>query len=87
MITTEQIRKLIEEKKVTIGTTATMKALKVDKLKTIVLANNAAAQTADAAKRYAAMTGVPIDGLSVPNDELGVMCKKPFSIAMLGIKK
>jgi ribosomal protein L30E len=87
MLTTDQLRKLIEDRKTTIGTTSTLKALKQDKLKRLVLASNASQTTQEAVKRYSEQSGVPIDELSVPNDELGVMCKKPFSIALLGIKK
>ena len=87
MLTTEQLRKLIEDRKVIIGTSRTIQALKADKLKRVVLASNASEATADAVTRYSSQTGVAIDELSVPNDELGVMCKKPFSISLLGIRK
>jgi len=87
MLSTDQLRKLIDDKKVTIGTASTLKALKQDKLKRIVIASNASQATSDAVSRYSKQTGVAIDELSVPNDELGVICKKPFSIALLGIKK
>lgn len=87
MLSTDQLRKLIEEKKVTIGTTSTITALKKGNLKRLVIASNASATTKNQTARYSKQTGVPIDELSVPNDELGVMCKKPFSIALLGIRK
>lgn len=87
MITTEQIRKLIEDKKVTIGATATTKALRAGTLKTLVIASNAAAQTRETLTRSATLAGVSIDDLSLPNDDLGTMCKKPFAIQALGIRK
>lgn len=87
MVTTEQLRKLIEEKKVTIGTAATTRALKADGIKRVVVASNASAATQEAVKRYTSVTNVAIDELSVPNDQLGTMCKKPFAISVLGIKK
>lgn len=87
MVTTDQLRKWIEEKKVTIGTDATTRALKTGALKKVVLAQNAPAQTRTRIERYTTMTGVELEALAVPNDELGVMCKKPFSISVLGIKK
>ncbi len=87
MVTTDQLRKLIEDRKVTIGTAATTKLLKSDGLKRVLLASNASQATKDALHRYQALTGVDTEELTVPNDELGVMCKKPFSISVLGIKK
>ncbi len=87
MITTEQIRKLIEEKKVTIGADETMRALRNDQIKTLILASNTAAQTRESVMRAATLTNVPVDDLSLPNDQLGTMCKKPFAISVLGIKR
>jgi ribosomal protein L30E len=87
MVTTDQLRKWIEEKKVTIGTDATIRALKSSAVKRVVVAANAPATTRTRVERYCALTGVELEALSVPNDELGVMCKKPFSISVLGIKK
>jgi ribosomal protein L30E len=87
MITTEQIRKLIEEKKVTIGTQATTSAIQEGGLKTVVIASNAAVQTRATIERIAAMANVAIDDVRVTNDVLGTMCKKPFAISVLGIRK
>jgi ribosomal protein L30E len=87
MITTDQIRKLIEEKKVTIGATATGKALRAGTLKTVVIASNAATQTRETLVRSAGLAGVAVDGIAISNDALGTMCKKPFAIQALGIRK
>jgi ribosomal protein L30E len=87
MITTEHIRKLIEEKKVTIGATATARALRADRLKTLVLASNAADQTRASLLTTAKLGGVGVEELSITNGALGTMCKKPFAIQALGIKK
>ncbi len=87
MITTEQIRKLIEEKKVTIGADATVRALRSDMLKTVIVASNASDEIQGRITRAAEMTKIPIDVLTIPNDQLGTMCKKPFAISFLGIKR
>ena len=87
MITTDHIRKLIEEKKVTIGTAATTRALKADGLKNIIIASNASQATKDTLARYTGVTKTPVEIIETPNDELGTMCKKPFAISVLGIKK
>jgi len=87
MITTEQIRKLIEEKKVTIGADETTRALTAGTLKTIVIASNAAEQTRTTLEREASLAGVAVDDIKITNDDLGTMCKKPFAIQTLGIKK
>lgn len=87
MVTTEQIRKLIEDKKVTIGTDATTSALTGGLLKRVLVAANAAPATKSALERHTSLTGVELEVLSVTNDQLGTMCKKPFAISVLGIRK
>lgn len=86
-ISTEQIRKLIEEKKVTIGTDETTRALTGGSLKRVLVASNASETTKAEIARLQAVGGVEVEHLDVPNDELGTMCKKPFSISVLGIRK
>ncbi len=86
MVTTEQLRKYIDEKKVTIGATQTIRALKAGSLKTVVLASNAPAVLAGQVERLQTLKGVNLERLTVGNDELGTMCKKPFAISILGIK-
>lgn len=86
-ISTEQLRKLIEDKKVTIGTDETKRALTSGGLKKVLIASNASEPTKAALARFQAIGGVDVEELPVPNDELGTMCKKPFSISVLGIKK
>jgi large subunit ribosomal protein L30e len=87
MISTDQLRKLIEDKKVTIGTAATTRLLKADGIKRVLVAKNADQVTREAVGRYKAIAPIEVEELPVPNDELGVICKKPFSISIIGIKK
>ena len=38
-------------------------------------------------KRYAGLSKAEIEELDMPNDELGIACKKPFSISIAGVVK
>lgn len=79
-----EIRKLLGTDKIIIGTDRTMKALRSGKLSKVLIASN----TTDAARTQisdlATLKKVEIVNLDEDNEELGVLCKKPFRIAVLG---
>jgi ribosomal protein L30E len=61
--------------------------LKNKELVKIFLASNAPATFVKDVEYYSSLSKVEIEKLDIPNDELGVACKKPFSIAAIGMKK
>ena len=79
-----EIRKLLGSEKLVIGTERCMRLLREGKLKKVVLASNCNVTTVEDVRRYAGATEVI--ALDVPNEELGVFCKKPFNISVLGIR-
>ena len=79
-----EIRKLLGSDKLIIGTDRCMKLLREGQLKKIMLASNANLQTVEDVQRY--NTSAEVVVLDVPNEELGVFCKKPFNISVLGIR-
>jgi large subunit ribosomal protein L30e len=85
--TAVQIRKLLASKKLIIGADRTVKALRTGKLNKIFLSAGCADRTEETIKKYAKLTGVEVKKLRLPSDELGVVCKKPFSISVLGVLK
>lgn len=82
----EEIKKLVAGTKAIIGTEKTLKELKTGKLSKIFLAKNVSELTRKDIETYAKITSVEIVNLNVRNDELGVICRKPYSIAVLGEK-
>lgn len=84
--TNEEIKKLVATPKALIGTETTLKALKAGKLAKIYLAKNVNELTRQDIETYAKIANVEIKTLEVRNDELGVICRKPFSISVLGEK-
>ena len=81
-----EIRKLLGSDKLIIGTDRCMKLLREGQLKKVMLASNCDQTVADDVKRYSTKTGAEVVELDVPNEELGVFCKKPFNISVLGIR-
>lgn len=81
-----EIRKLLGSDKLVIGTDRCVRLLRKGGLKRVMIASNCDHATVEDVRRYSATSGVELVELDVPNEELGVVCKKPFSISVLGIK-
>ena len=73
--------------KAVIGTKEVVKNLRLGKLSKVFLTINCPAKVKEDIKHYAKLTGAEVIQLKQPNDELGVLCKKQFSISMLGLIK
>ena len=83
----EDIKKLVKEKKVFIGKDQTLKNLRLGKVSKVLLASNCPAELKETIKRYSKMSGASVEQLDVPNDELGILCRKHFFISVMGVKK
>jgi large subunit ribosomal protein L30e len=81
-----EIRKLLGSDKLIIGTDRVMKLLRQGALKKVILASNCKAEISSDVQYYSGLNGVEIVQLAENNEELGVFCKKPFNISVLGIK-
>ena len=80
-----ELRKHVESSKFVIGTAEVMKLLKNNQLAKIFVASNAPASIKEGLKQGSATSDCEVVQLEVPNDELGVLCKKPFSISVVGV--
>jgi len=81
----EEIRKLLKEEKLIIGTDRTIKMLRLGKLGKIFVSAN----TRDEADilHYSGLNKTEVVKLKYPNTELGVICKKPFAVSVIGVKR
>ena len=86
-LTSTEIKKLIKAKNVIIGADRTIKSLKLGKVNKVILSSNCAERTVDNINHYASLGKVETVKVKYPNVELGVICKKPFSISVLSILK
>jgi large subunit ribosomal protein L30e len=76
---------LNDTKKRVIGKTETIKQLRSGKLAEVLVASNF--DDKDTIQKLAKLTETKVQVLSQTNDELGALCKKPFSISIIGLKK
>jgi len=82
-----EIRKFLAAKRLVIGSERTLKALRSGKLSKVFLSATCSSLVEESIKRYEDIAGVEIKKLSLPSDEVGVLCKKPFGISVLGVLK
>jgi len=83
----DEIKKLLKTENLVIGADKTIKALRNNELVKVFLASNAPEELIKDIEHYASIVNVELEKLDIPNDELGVVCKKPFSIVCIGMKK
>ena len=83
----DEIKKLLKLDVLVIGSEETLKAIKNNELEKVFLASNAPENLKGDINQYASIANIQVEMLSIPNDELGTICKKPFSITCIGQKK
>ncbi|MDP2750727.1 MAG: ribosomal L7Ae/L30e/S12e/Gadd45 family protein [Nanoarchaeota archaeon] len=82
-----QIKKAMEEKKLVIGTKETIKMVKYGKVSQVFLSENCPEEAKEDIHHLCGVGKVLVTDLSLPNTELGITCKKPFSISVVSIRK
>ena len=86
-ITSTEIKKLIKAKKLVIGTKRTIKNLKLGKVEKVLISSNCSESTVNDLTHYERLGKTEIIKVNYLNEELGSICKKPFSISVLSILK
>lgn len=82
-----EVKKLAKTQGVILGSDRVLKLLRENQMESVYLAKNAPKVVAEDVIRYAQLNGTTCEVLDIPNDELGILCKKPFNVAVIGIKK
>ena len=84
----DEIKKLLKNKEIILGTEKVLKELRIGKLSKVYVSNNAPENIRADLTKYGKLTKVEIVNLKFSNEEIGEICKKPFLISILGqIKK
>ena len=79
----EEIKKLLKDGKIIMGTDTVIKALRAGRAQKVFVAENCNESTLNDIEHYSKLSKATVVRLRYPNDELGVICKKPFSISIL----
>ena len=86
-ITSTEIKKMLKAGNFVIGTDKTVKCLKIGKVQKVLVSSNCPERVGKKISYYSSMSGAELHKLEYPNDELGIICKKPFSISVLAFLK
>ncbi|MCD4760148.1 ribosomal L7Ae/L30e/S12e/Gadd45 family protein [archaeon] len=79
-MTIDNLKKATKEKKLIIGTERTIKKLKTTTVKEVFISKNCPPALKKEVKKYGEIAGIQITELKETNEEIGAICKKPFSI-------
>ena len=82
-----ELRKHVQGKKLIIGTKRVMRSLRSGKLLSVFVASNCSESVKQEAERYCSLAGCYFEQLQMRNEDLGTLCKRPFSVAAVGITK
>lgn len=79
----QEIRKILGTDKLIIGTDRTIKALRDSRVKKVVISSNCSAEDVEEINSLATLNKVEVINIPETNEELGIICKKPFRVSVL----
>ncbi len=82
-----EIKKLLETEKIVIGADRVEKLLRQGKISKVFVTLNCKESIRDDIESYARISKTEFVQLEIENDEMGIACKKPFSISVVGVVK
>ena len=80
-----ELKKLLKTDKIILGTDRTLKLLKLGTADRVFLSSNCPEEVKKDIEYYAKLSNVPLIYLKQPNDELGILCKKPYPVSVLSV--
>lgn len=83
----KELKAKLLEGKALIGKERVLKELKNDCLQRVYIARNCPQNLKEELEYLAKLIKIPLFGLSLDNEELGVFCKKNFFVSVVGIVK
>jgi len=83
----DDIKKALKDNKVILGQREVIKKLRLGKLKKVFLSSNIKKDVKESVKKYASLGKVEVIQLRYANEDFGALCKRPYSISILGFIK
>ena len=75
-----------EGKGLILGTQRTLKKLKMGEVKKVYVSSNCPEDVLEDIEHYTKIHKIPLIKLKENNEELGIICKKPFYISVLSLE-
>ena len=86
-VSVTELKKILKGENVVIGTQRTLKELKRGAIERVFITSNCPPSVEQDIDYYTSLGSVEKIKLPFPNEELGVICKKPFSISVVSLLK
>ena len=77
------LRNIVKDKKVYYGKDITIRMLKTGKIQEVYVASNCPEKIKRDLRHYCNLANVKLNEMEQNNEELGSICKKPFSVSVL----
>ncbi|MEK6860359.1 MAG: ribosomal L7Ae/L30e/S12e/Gadd45 family protein [Nanoarchaeota archaeon] len=81
------LKKDLKKKNIVFGTNKTIKELKNGKIERVYMSSNCPNNVRSDILYYSKIAGIKVIELKENNEELAVICKKPFSVSILSLLK
>ncbi len=78
----QELRKAMKEQKIVYGSNATLRNIRRGKTKAVFLAKNCPPDVKNTLERYGKISKLTIYELDEPSNELALLCKKKFNVAV-----
>ena len=86
-ITKSEIKKMLKSGTLVIGAERAIKNLKLGKVEKVLISSNCPMKAEKDIIQFSKLSGAELCKLDYPNEELGIICKKPFFISVLALLK
>ena len=83
----DEIKKAEAEGTLVVGTKETMKAIRNGKAARVFLAKNCPDAVRKDVEHYAKLSGFSVESVEYSNEDIGMVCKKPYSISVVCVLK
>ncbi len=83
----DTVRDLVGSGSLVLGRETTLKQLRRGLLSDVVISANTPEEVRADIEHYARLEGAAVHTVASSNEELGVLCRKPFAVSVLGMKK
>lgn len=78
-----EVKKVVKEKKLYYGADITIKMLKTGKVAEVFVASNCPEWIKKDLRHFCGIANVKLNELEETNEELGNICRKPFSVSVM----
>lgn len=81
----KEIRQALATGEVILGTDRSIEALKLGRVKLVILASNCPAEVRGDVKHYSKLSGAVVHDYGGDSTELGLACGKPFMVSVMAV--